>query len=329
MKNQYFGDKRDLFKFDLLLDLMASGRFEQLTYVPMLTKFDPLSAEGKLIPRTSGKYGHGLFEFLSAIPSSTERDVRLWRRYFADQKRFLYHAFRDDSDGYTFDGRKDYFRSIEANALRRACVFLDPDIGIERGSPRYMKRSGLDKYLFLDDLKELIGRCEDSVVIVYQHLQHDAGKRLGDIKAHLAVACDELGVKAVPFVRQNDLGFYAVATDEALLREVARAFSSHAEKHARLRQHVTDSLFVVKELFGAGHDLADLAVFGSVARGEQTRDSDIDVIASFAGPATLRGYFDLQHRIELSLGRKIDLVTSKAVRSEMRRAIEGEALRAA
>ena len=27
MKNQYFGDKRDLFKFDLLLDLMASGGF--------------------------------------------------------------------------------------------------------------------------------------------------------------------------------------------------------------------------------------------------------------------------------------------------------------
>ena len=49
MKNQYFGDKRDLFKFDLLLDLMASGRFRQLAYVPMLTQADA-TRQGGLAP---------------------------------------------------------------------------------------------------------------------------------------------------------------------------------------------------------------------------------------------------------------------------------------
>ncbi|MBI5109240.1 MAG: nucleotidyltransferase family protein [Rhodocyclales bacterium] len=111
--------------------------------------------------------------------------------------------------------------------------------------------------------------------------------------------------------------------------EAAKVFSSHAEKLDHLTQHVTDALSVVKAIFGTGGELGDLAVFGSVAWGEQNPDSDIDILAGFAGPATLRGFFELQRRLELFLGRRIDLVTSKAVRSEMRPAIEQEARHAA
>lgn len=329
MKNQHFGDKRDLFKFDLLLDLMASGRFKQLTYVPMLTKSDRNSTEGMLMPRAAGTYDSDLFEFLRARCAASEKDVRFWKTFFSKQKRYRYRAFRDDRDDYAHASSADYFRSIDGRDLRSACVFIDPDIGIERGSLQYMKRSGADKYLYLDDLEGVIGRSEDSVFIVYHHLQKHAGKRLGDIAAQLATLSDRLGVTAVPFVRQNDLAFYAIAKDETLLRDVAKIFSSHAGKHGRLSQHVTDALFVVKALLGAEHKLCDLAVFGSVARGEHRPDSDIDVMAGFAGPATLRSFFCLQHRLELFLGRKIDLVTSKALRPEMRPGVEREALRAA
>jgi predicted nucleotidyltransferase len=223
----------------------------------------------------------------------------------------------------------EYFRAIESSELRAACVFLDPDIGIERGSLPFMKKAGLEKYLFLDDLQTLVERSEDSVFVVYQHLQKDAGKRLGDIRDHIEALSQRFGIAAVPFVRQDDLAFYAIARDEAIMCEAAKVFSSHAEKLDRLTQHVTDALFVVKAIFGTRSELRDLAVFGSVARGEQGPDSDIDVLASFAGPATLRGFFELQRRLELFLGRRIDLVTSKAVRSEMRPAIEQEALHAA
>lgn len=326
MKNQYFGDKRDLFKFDLLLDIMVSGRFRQLTYVPMLTPPVSMSKEGNQLRRSAGPFNSEVFNFLREHRRTA--DIRELRKLFADRKQFGYFAHRDDAY-YSYQGRTEYFHTIEASDLRDACVFLDPDIGIERGSLQFMKRNGLEKYLFLDDLETLIGRSRDSVFIVYQHLQKDAGKRLGDIHGHIEALTSRFGIGVIPFVRQDDLAFYAIAKDEALLGEVAKVFSAHAEKLDRFAQHVTDALFVVKAIFETRNELRDLAVFGSVARGEQGPESDIDVLASFAGPATLRGFFELQRRLELFLGRRIDLVTSKALRSEMRPAVEQEALHAA
>jgi hypothetical protein len=37
MKNQYFGDKRDFFKYNLLLDLLECLDLATLTFIPMLT----------------------------------------------------------------------------------------------------------------------------------------------------------------------------------------------------------------------------------------------------------------------------------------------------
>lgn len=39
MKNQYFGDTRDLFKYDLILELLLENDFlERFTFIPMLTE---------------------------------------------------------------------------------------------------------------------------------------------------------------------------------------------------------------------------------------------------------------------------------------------------
>lgn len=69
-----------------------------------------------------------------------------------------------------------------------------------------------------------------------------------------------------------------------------------------------------------------LALFGSVARGEATPASDVDVLVEFDGAATSRRYFGLQFYIEDLLGRPVDLVTTKALRAELRPAIEAEAV---
>ena len=58
-----------------------------------------------------------------------------------------------------------------------------------------------------------------------------------------------------------------------------------------------------------------LGVFGSVARGEDTRDSDVDVLVRFS-PQVKIGYFklyDIEQEIAQSFGRKIDLVTQDAL----------------
>ena len=93
---------------------------------------------------------------------------------------------------------------------------------------------------------------------------------------------------------------------------------TRAEVLDRLRAHRP----TLAEQFG----VVELAVFGSFARDEATDESDLDILVRFDGPATSRSYFGVQFYIEDLLGRRVDLVTDKALRSEFRPYVEREAV---
>ena len=67
-----------------------------------------------------------------------------------------------------------------------------------------------------------------------------------------------------------------------------------------------------------------LSIFGSVARGEGTAQSDLDVLVAFEQKATFDLFMDLKFYLEELLGINVDLVTDKALRPQVRQAIEGE-----
>ena len=69
-----------------------------------------------------------------------------------------------------------------------------------------------------------------------------------------------------------------------------------------------------------------LALFGSTVRNEADADSDVDILVDFAGPAISSRYFGLQFYLEDMLDRPVDLVTDKALRSELRQYVESEAV---
>ncbi|MBB3231302.1 nucleotidyltransferase family protein [Halomonas stenophila] len=75
------------------------------------------------------------------------------------------------------------------------------------------------------------------------------------------------------------------------------------------------------------YGVRSLALFGSMSRDEARDDSDIDILVSFDGPATSARYFGVQFYLEDLLGHPVDLVTDKALRSELRPYVEREALR--
>jgi predicted nucleotidyltransferase len=70
-----------------------------------------------------------------------------------------------------------------------------------------------------------------------------------------------------------------------------------------------------------------MALFGSFARGEAKRTSDIDILVEFDRPVGLFEFARLKLYLEEMLGRKVDLVTPEALRNEMRDEILREALR--
>jgi len=72
-----------------------------------------------------------------------------------------------------------------------------------------------------------------------------------------------------------------------------------------------------------------ISIFGSVARNEETPQSDIDVLIKFDGPASYDLYMELKFFLEDLLGRKVDLITEDAMRSEIRPFIEKDLIRVA
>jgi len=79
----------------------------------------------------------------------------------------------------------------------------------------------------------------------------------------------------------------------------------------------------IKERFG----VKNLYIFGSYVRGEQTPESDIDILVEFEkGKKTFRNYMGLKFYLEELFEKKVDLVIKEAVRKELKKNIYGEAI---
>ncbi|MGB9927987.1 MAG: nucleotidyltransferase family protein [Methanosarcina sp.] len=78
-----------------------------------------------------------------------------------------------------------------------------------------------------------------------------------------------------------------------------------------LRSH----LHVIRNKFG----VKKIGIFGSFARGEEREDSDLDVLVVFGeGQKTFDNYMDLKFYLEDLFGRKVDLVTEKALKPQLK-----------
>lgn len=80
------------------------------------------------------------------------------------------------------------------------------------------------------------------------------------------------------------------------------------------------------ELRGLG--VSSLALFGSMARGEESASSDIDLLVELQ-PKTFDAYMDVKFFLEKILGRKVDLVLADTLKPRLRSAILAEAVHGA
>jgi len=74
----------------------------------------------------------------------------------------------------------------------------------------------------------------------------------------------------------------------------------------------------------AAHDVTNLRVFGSVARGEDRSDSDVDLLADLPADMGLLGLGRVQAELEGILGAKVDLVPAGDLKPGVRARAERE-----
>lgn len=62
------------------------------------------------------------------------------------------------------------------------------------------------------------------------------------------------------------------------------------------------------------YDVREIGVFGSYAMGEQTENSDADILVELGSPMGFVRFVRLERDISALLGVKVDLVTKKALK---------------
>ena len=162
MKNQYFGDNKDLFTYDLIMHIMRAGLAENLAFIPMLTSNDGTGHGGKFNRNKAraGAKNRELATFLDECISANRRDIRELEGFFEK------HAIRINTYNKPFSHRDrgEYFREIGDGLLRKALIFADPDIGLEVRNPN-------EKHLLYSEVKDLYERMDrDSILMLYQYV---------------------------------------------------------------------------------------------------------------------------------------------------------------
>ncbi len=73
------------------------------------------------------------------------------------------------------------------------------------------------------------------------------------------------------------------------------------------------------------YPIKTMALFGSYSRGEETPESDVDVMVELSRPDA-RAFINLSYELEKIVHRKIDLVSKNGVKERYMRSIEKDLL---
>jgi hypothetical protein len=95
----------------------------------------------------------------------------------------------------------------------------------------------------------------------------------------------------------------------------------------RKKSIVLKKLTVAAPAIRTQFGVTKIGIFGSFARGEQTKKSDVDVLVDFAqGYATLHNFVGLADYLEALFRRKVDLLTESSLSNLIRPYIEKDVI---
>ena len=86
------------------------------------------------------------------------------------------------------------------------------------------------------------------------------------------------------------------------------------------RKEIEKTLKSFKSTLSDKFKVKEIGVFGSYAREEESEVSDVDILVEFSEPIGWE-FIDLKEFLEELLGIKVDLVTVKALKPQMREVI--------
>jgi len=235
MNRLYFGDTRDLFKFDLVRHIVKSlPDISSFTFVPMLT--EPAGRGGRSTHKDlkkaldSGRAGSQNRDLVTCMEQLQEIKNNL--EYFAGIRSYfereqiqtdIFHRIR-----FSHETRNQYFENIAGNLPAHALIYVDPDIGLEESTPD-------EKHLLFSEAKKIHDRMDTgSILMIYQHLPRV--KREGYIRNR----CSQLAALAGsrPYaITDNEIVFFFVAKSQKLQERLLQSIESYANSYPDLKSY--------------------------------------------------------------------------------------------
>jgi hypothetical protein len=225
VKNQYFGDNKDLFKYDLVLMIMQAGLAERFTFVPMLTHPDGTNHGGKAdrSQARAGSRNKELLTFLDECINTGQKDIEQMNSFF--QRYGVGMTIYYGGDGYfSHWKRQSYFAGIKNGLLSKSLILIDPDNGLE------VKSSG-EKHLLYSEVKRLYERMdEDSILMIYQYFPRVS--RLEYLNDRLQELKDKVSGDYPVCIDDNEIAFFFLTKNEALEHSLTHLISDYAERYS-------------------------------------------------------------------------------------------------
>lgn len=221
MKNQYFGDKRDLFKHDLVMEIMGAGLARRFVYIPMLTAADG-SNDGRL-NLSGAKVGlknRELLGFLDGCVREGRRDVGQLAGFYK-QRGIDISLF---ASGFSHEGRQAYFEQAGKELSPGSLILVDPDIGLEVSRSR-------EKHLLYREAQELYRRMDaSSILMLYQHFPRQEHHQY--LHRMPRVIMERIsGVEPV-CIDDDEIIFFILTKDEGLEHSLVHTIGDYAERYS-------------------------------------------------------------------------------------------------
>ncbi|MAG07325.1 hypothetical protein CMI46_00740 [Candidatus Pacearchaeota archaeon] len=75
------------------------------------------------------------------------------------------------------------------------------------------------------------------------------------------------------------------------------------------------------------YEIRKAGIFGSFARGEETKNSDIDILIELEGKKSLFDLIEIEMELEKELNKKVDLLTYRGINPLLKKIILKEEIR--
>ncbi len=228
MKNQYFGDVRDLFKYDLVQQMMlGTRRLNRFLFIPMLTMPDGRADGGRTdyLKARAGTRNRDLLEYLHGCVEEGRRDIHEITPFFK-KKGIETVIYGDGLEPFNQRDRADYFAGVDEGLLYSSLILLDPDIGLE-------VKDADEKHLMYSEVKQLYKRMRySSLLMIFQYLPRE------NRPTYLYRRCMEL--KALTgdeplHISDNEIIFFFLTKNNSLKQDITRVLKEYARGYSDLQ----------------------------------------------------------------------------------------------